>query len=253
MQRAMPPLVRLAVAAFAFMSACSHSSSPAAVPVDAQDPHDAAADAVAEASADVAADAGLTVEVYSHTDLPRTAATQGLSATAFDPATRILYALIDTGPSITPLQANGDYTLFTAGQPITLTGRPASAWDGEGLVLADGGFIAVTVETNPTVERFSLDGVYVKPVNLPAIYEQQRSGNKGIESLTLSPSGQFLFTTSEQALKIDGAGPTKDAGSVVRIARLSATTLQGTQHAYRTEPLGAGTGGDMGGFGPGSL
>jgi hypothetical protein len=226
------------IAASVLACACSHSNTPVATPVDAQ--------AAEDAEEEEAREAGVTAEVYGHTDLPRKAATQGLSATAFDPSTRTLYALRDNVPSITPLQANDDYTVFTPGPPIALTGRPSAEWDGEGLVLSNGGFVAVTVETVPTVERFSLDGTYVEPVTFPAIYEKQRGGNKGLESLSLSPTGQYLFTCNEQALLVDGAGPTKQAGSVVRIARLSASTLQGTQHAYRTEPLGAGTGGDMG-------
>lgn len=195
---------------------------------------------------DTALDGGITVEVYGHTDLPRTSSTEGLSATAFDPASRTLYALQDTVPSVVPLVASEDYSLFVPGAAIALTGRPSSEWDGEGLALLGGGFVAVTVETNPTVERFSIGGAYQSPVNIPAIYAEQRPGNKGNESLSVAPSGKYLFTSSEQALTVDGDGPTKTAGTVVRIARLSSDTFQGTQHAYRTEPLGPGTGGDMG-------
>jgi hypothetical protein len=220
-----PQLLALSFA----VSACS-SSSPTNEAADGGTP----------------SDAGLSVEVYAHTDLPSTAATQGLSATAFDAATRTLFALQDIAPSVVPLLANDDYTLFEPGAPIALTGRPSAAWDGEGLALANDGFIAVTVETTPTVERFSASGAYLAPVTLPAIYAKQRPGNKGIESLCLAPSGKYLFVANEQALTVDGDGPTKDAGTVVRIARLASDTLQGAEYAYRTEPLGPGTGGDMG-------
>jgi hypothetical protein len=242
-RRCAGPIV-LAMVRFTLLSLVLVAVAPACSKSSTVEPASAEGDAPIDGEAP--ADAGLTVEVYSHTDLPRTGATQGLSATAFDAATRTLWALQDIAPSVVPLIANEDCTQLVPGQPIALTDRPSTDWDGEGLALVSGGFMAVTVETTPTVERFSMSGAYLGPVTLPAIYAKQRAGNKGNESLSLSPSGKYLFTANEQALEVDGAGPTKDAGTVVRIARLAADTLLGTQHAYRTEPLGPGTGGDMG-------
>ena len=233
------------------VAACSKSESSSPTPTTdsgtAADTSDDVADAAQEALPDVAPDASeLEVTIYAHTDLPRTTDTQGLSATAFDPTTRTLYSLQDTTPAIVPLVANDDYTVFVPGDAIALTNRPDATWDGEGLVLTGSGFIAVTVETTPLVEQFTLVGAYDSTVSIPAIYEDQRAGNKGNESLTISPSGQYLFTVNEQALLSDGDGPTKTTGSLVRIAKLGASSLQGPQYAWLTEPLGPGTGGDMG-------
>ena len=47
--------------------------------------------------------------------------------------------------------------------PIALTGRTSSDYDGEGLVLGGGGFIAVTAETVPIVERFDMNGALASP------------------------------------------------------------------------------------------
>lgn len=193
------------------------------------------------------ASASLEVTLHAVVDLPRTSATQALSATAFDPTTRTLHALQDTGPSIVPLVASPEYDAFTVGTPLVLTGRTEAAWDGEGLVREGGGFIAVTVETAPLVERFDATGQRTGAVPLPARFAEQASGNKGLESLTLSPSGRYLFTANESALTTDGVAATKSKGSTVRILRRELATGADRETAYRTEPLGAGAAaGDMG-------
>ena len=237
--RAVALLGTLALASGLTALACSDEPAPAT-----------SADAGVVADADADADAGptgrFTVSIHGHTDLPRTAATQALSATFYDAATNTLWAMPDRTPSLLPLAGSADFRTWTPGTPVPLTGRPGSAWDGEGLTRAGGAFIAVTMETTPTVERFDPSGAFLGAVDVPAIYTHPRSGNKGLESLTSSPDGAFLFAANEQALEVDGSGPTKTAGSVVRILRRELATGKETQHAYRTEGLGAGTGGDMG-------
>lgn len=189
---------------------------------------------------------GLEVSVHAVVDLPGTF-THALSATAYDPATRTLYALQDTQPFIVPLEANADFDAFVVGIPLELTGRTDSTWDGEGLVRDATGFVAVTVETAPTVERFGLTGLRTGAVTFPARFADQAPGNKGLESLTLSPSGRYLFTANESALTSDGTAATKTKGSTVRILRRELATGADTESAYRTEPLGAGGAtGDMG-------
>jgi hypothetical protein len=232
------------------MSACRCSSSIPASPVDVGD---AGAGAGSDASDDGAMSAGdasaaLQVTVYALFDLPRMKITQSLSATAFDPATRTLFALPDKDPMIVPLIGNADFTSFTVGTPLPLTGRADTVWDGEGLVRIDGGYIAVTVETEPRVERFDGAGKRTGAVTLPPHFALQAPGNKGMESLTLSPSGRFLFTANEAALTIDGLPPTKTRGTTVRILKRDLSTGTDIELAYRTEPVGAGSSpsGDMG-------
>jgi len=188
------------------------------------------------------------VKVHALFDLPRMHSTHSLSGTAFDPATRTLFAIPDKDPMIVPLVANADFTAFTVGTPLPLTGRVDTAWDGEGLVRADGGFIAVTQETVPLVERFDATGKRTGAITLPAHFAMQAPpGNKGMESLTISPSGRFLYTANENALVMDGSPSTKTRGTIVRILKRELATNKDIELAYRTEPLGAGGAtGDMG-------
>jgi hypothetical protein len=223
----------------AFAAACSSSSGGAVGPV--------AAEAGSEAP-DAGDDADVpAVTVHAVFDLPRNTTTQSLSGTAFDPATRTLFAIPDNRPAIVPLVASEDFTSFTVGTPIPITGRPDVAWDGEGLVRTGGGYIAVTVETVPTIERIDATGKRTAAVTFPAHYANQASGNKGLESLTISPSGLYLFTANENALVPDGAKPSKSRGTTVRILKRELATGTDIELAYRTEPLGPGGAvGDMG-------
>jgi hypothetical protein len=234
--RSSSTLARLVAALWLLLAACADEtgSSTATPSPDAGGSEDAATP--------------LAVTILGHTDLPRIPATQGLSATFWDEPTRTLWALQDTTASLTPLVASEDFTTFTPGPPRALTGRPTSAWDGEGLTRLGGAWVAVTSETAALVERFDEAGAYLGAVKMPATYAtaRQRGANKGLESLTSSPDGAWLFTANEQALLSDGDGPSKTAGSTVRILRRELATGRETQHAYRTEPLGPGTGGDMG-------
>lgn len=238
----------LAATSLAALGACAEEPTPlpAAVITEPETPDAGATADGLDGGAD--ASSPFPVTVHGHTDLPRVAATQGLSATFWDEASRTLWALQDTTASLTPLVANAELTTFTPGTPRPLTGRPTATWDGEGLTRLGGAWVAVTSETAALVERFDGTGAYLGPVPMPATYAtaRQRGGNKGLESLTSTSDGAWLFTANEQALLSDGDGPTKAAGSVVRILRREVATGAETQHAYRTEPLGAGTGGDMG-------
>ena len=187
-----------------------------------------------------------TVELLAFVDLPRIGATTGLSGATYDAATRTLFAIPDVAPRLVPLVAAEDLKSFTVGAPIALTGRPGAEWDGEAVVRLGGGFTAVTVETTPLLERFDAKGAYLGAVATPAVYAKQASNNKGLESLTVSPSGAFLFTVNESALTTDGSPATKSAGTSVRLLRRDLGSGADEQRCYRTEPLGPGTGGDMG-------
>ena len=231
-----------ALAAAASCAACGSAGAVTASPTADGGPGEL--DAAAEAAPDARNAPEATVVAV--VDLPRSAITQALSGTAFDPATRTLFALQDKNARIVPLVGNETFDAFTVGTPIVLTGRTETAYDGEGLVLTDDGFIAVTNETTPTVETFSASGARSAAVTLPDRYTKQAPGNKGLESLTLSPSGKYLFTANESALSTDGMAATKTRGSRVRILRRDLVTSTDTEVAYRTEPLGAGVGGDMG-------
>ena len=186
------------------------------------------------------------VAVYAFTDLPRMPSTEELSSTYFDADARVLYAIQDKTPSITALSGSADYKSWTPQKSIALSDRPGPGWDGEGLTFVDGKFYAVTMETAPLVETFDPNGAFLGTVAIPAVYTQHRTGNKGLESLTASPDGKYLFTVNEQALSVDGDAPTKTRGTTARVLRRELSADRDVEVAYRTDPLGPGTGGDMG-------
>ncbi|WP_394826589.1 esterase-like activity of phytase family protein [Pendulispora albinea] len=187
------------------------------------------------------------VSAYAVVDFPRGTGTHELSGTAFDEATRTLYAIEDKAPKIVSFVASPDYRSWSAGTPILLSGYLEDRWDGEGLVrLPDGSFYVVANESEPVLAHFDARGAFIQTMNVPSDYAKQIS-NKGLESLTLSPDGRYLFSANEAALASDGPGATKALGTVVRIWRHDLTTAKDEEFAYRTEPLGAGGGGgDMG-------
>jgi len=231
-------------------AACGSSSTPSSSSSSSSSggPDSSAAGADSGAGEDGGGTVPTSVTVYSVFELPPTIPTQTLSAIAFEATTKTLYALRDIDARIVPLVSVDDYKTWKAETPIQLTGRPSSGWDGEGLVLANGGFIAVTEETVPTVERFDATGKWLDKVAIPARFASQAQGNKGLESLTISPSGNYLFTANEGALTTDGPLATSSKGQLVRILRLDATKPSNggdEEHAYRTEPSSP-SGGTMG-------
>jgi hypothetical protein len=203
-----------------------------------------------DAGADVTAqrDAGpLEVSVYAHTDLPRRASTEALSGMYFDAQDNTLYALSDRVARVTPLVAGDMYRDFQPGVPLDLSGRSEPAWDGEGVTRVGNTLYVVAVETTARIERFdALTRAFLGEVPVPSRFTQQRPGNKGIESLASAPDGKTLFWANEQALTTDGPGPSRDAGTLVRIAQHQLADGQTREYAYATDPLGAGSGGDMG-------
>ena len=173
-------------------------------------------------------------------DLPRTNLTHGLSGTAFDPATRTLFAVQDHLQNIVPLVASRDFRSFAVGAPIALTRRPSQSWDGEGLVGYLGGFIAIAQETKAEVERFNVAGEFITTVPVSGRFGANAIVNLGLESLTISPSGRTLFIANEAALKSDGLLATKTNGTTIRIQQRELSTGADRQFAYRTEPVGKG-------------
>lgn len=243
-------LAGLASLAVIVIAACAGqaTSPPAAAEADAGPGIDAGVSDAGGTDRDAGArgDAGAAAELLGFADLPRTRATQGLSATWYERTTRTLWALQDTEPTVLPIEVSADLKGFTLKAPIPLTGRTELAWDGEGLVVLGGDFIAVTNETTPTIERFDGSGARKEVLTLPAHFAAQAAGNKGLESLALSPSGRFLFTANEGALTTDGELSSSTRGTTVRILRRDLASGVDEERAYRSEPRGPGTGGEMG-------
>ena len=106
--------------------------------------------------------------------------------------------------------------------------------DLEGIVITNEGFI-VCSEIGPRILEFTRDGRFMKEIPVPERFRDARH-NKSLESLTLSPSGRYLFTTTEVALPCDGDFATTAAGTRVRIVRIDRQTGEVEQYAYATDP-----------------
>lgn len=179
-------------------------------------------------------------------ELPRQELTGGLSGGYYDTHSRTLHLVQDRHPRLSALIASQDLRSFTLGAPLTLRGRPESTWDGEGVARIGDALYVVTIETAARVERFDLAGNYQGRLVLHPRFAEHALRNKGLESLSAAPSGRVLFTANEAALDTDGPLATARAGTLVRIVKQPLGQGRAEERAYRTEPLGAGSGGGMG-------
>jgi hypothetical protein len=166
-------------------------------------------------------------------DLPREERSRELSGLTWDAAARTLYAISDHIRHIVPLTPSERFDRWTLGEPIPLA--VPEPWDGEGLALIEGGFV-VANETGPHLYELDRKGAFRRELPIPAHYAMAVP-NASFESLSVSPSGRYLFTGNERALTIDGPPPTVDKGSTVRFLRIDRTTGAGREVAYRTDPI----------------
>ncbi len=157
----------------------------------------------------------------------------GLSAMTYDQRRGVYYSLVDNGPAAT--SEARFYTLRlptkggTLGEPEILdvttlkdgSGQPftASNFDGEGITLTRRGDLLVSSETEPSIRRFSRDGVLLEEFPVPQKFKVAPAGegqrNQTFESLSLSPNGRSLFTANEGYLLADGE--TADGSDRIRI------------------------------------
>jgi hypothetical protein len=172
------------------------------------------------------------VEVWSVFDLPEDdPRSRELSGIAWDPSGRILYGIQDETANIVPLEPHEDFHRWTLGTPIPLS--VSGKLDTEGIVVVDDGFI-VASEVGPRVIEIDRVGRFRRDVALPAKFSEAIR-NKSFESLSLSPDGRYLYTTSETALPRDGSRATATAGARVRILRLDRKNGEAVEHAYTTD------------------
>ncbi|MBD1938669.1 esterase-like activity of phytase family protein [Microcoleus sp. FACHB-68] len=140
---------------------------------------------------------------------------------------------------------------------VTLLGNPApfaaNTSDTEGIALAPGGttafissegvFSGSTPTAQPFINEFNIatgaQTSTVLPIPSKFTATNTTSGivsNAAFESLSISPSGQFLFTATENALKQDGAVPTASTGTRSRILTYNlATSTAGAEYLYNTQ------------------
>jgi Esterase-like activity of phytase len=173
-------------------------------------------------------------EVWSFFDLPAAdPRSRELSGAAWDAKERVLWAVQDENPSIVSLVPDRELRTWKFGETIDLECR--APVDLEGLVIVPEGFI-VCSEDGPRVIEVDRKGHFVREMTLPPRFADARN-NKSLESLTVSPSGRYLFTTTEVALRHDGGRATMQSGTRVRILRMDRTNGEVTQHTYVTDPV----------------
>lgn len=178
------------------------------------------------------------VEVYAWFDLPNDPRSRELSGIAWDEATSTLWAVQDESANLVPLIPDQELRTWGFGPVITL--RAPFSLDLEGIAVLPDGFI-VASEKGPRVLEIDRTGKLRREIPLPAHFAKARD-NKSLESLSLSPDGQYLFTTTEEALTCDGARATPTTGTRVRVLRTTRDGGDATEHAYMTDPLPHATG-----------
>ena len=177
---------------------------------------------------------GTRVELHSWFDLPvEDSRSRELSGIAWDEPAWTLWGVQDETANIVALKPDRDLRKWTFGSTITL--KMTFPLDLEGIAVTPDGFI-VASEKGPRVLEVDRQGKLRKDIELPAHFAKARD-NKSLESLTVSPDGRYLFTTSEAALRCDGDSPTLAKGSRLRILRITLATGENAEHAYATDPL----------------
>jgi hypothetical protein len=176
----------------------------------------------------------------------------GLSGITYDSERNLYYALSDDraiqGPArfytleidLNPLVVN----------PIGITplvdqnSRPFPPYsvDPEGIALTrrDTLFISsegdVERDVQPFIKEFSLEGKELQSLPISDKFRDQNGrgirNNLAFESLTLSPSEQFLYTAPESALVQDGEPANLEKGTPIRILQYDLTTGQPVQEFY---------------------
>ncbi|MBD2041903.1 cadherin-like domain-containing protein [Microcoleus sp. FACHB-672] len=192
----------------------------------------------------------------------------GLSGITYNSANNQYYVIADarnngTGP-VRFYTFNIDVSSGTLGAGgatatgVTLLGNPtptafaANTSDTEGIALAPGGtgvfissegfFSGTTPTAQPFINQFNIaTGVQTSALPIPSKFTATNTtsgivSNAAFESLSISPSGQFLFTATENALKQDGAVPTASTGTPSRILTYNlATSTAGAEYLYNTD------------------
>lgn len=125
-------------------------------------------------------------------------------------------------------------------------------WSSEGGRLSEEGGGPAQLDT--WVRIAGLDGGFLGELVLPPTLAMsgEQTGprpNRGLEGLTMTPSGRYLWAAMEGPGLGDGEVPTERQGALTRITRFDTDTDTGAataQYAYPLEKVSAGPGGDNG-------
>lgn len=157
----------------------------------------------------------------------RSFAIRGLSGITYDASTNALWAVMDNSDKLVRIDA-----AIAAEDGALVFARPASGVtlqhkrDFEGISAAGnrGGSVFLSEEDGPGVHEYRLrDGRRVRSLPTPEVFLRGRTeGNRGFESLSLSPDGRTLWTANEHALTVDGSArtPVEPIGATTRVRLL---------------------------------
>jgi len=205
----------------------------------------------------------------------------GLSGLFYSAPEGLLYAITDDRGRFPPRLYTftvelAERSLRVEPRAVVLLHEPTpTSWllsmDGEGITgtaaTVDGGALFISLEGNDEpphqretrILRAQRDGLVTGQLNVPPSFRPAPSGdpprgarpNRGLEGLSVSPSGRYLFASAEEALFQDGELSTFDAGTRVRLARWDLERGgEPSEHFYLTDPvvprLAAATGANSG-------
>ena len=156
----------------------------------------------------------------------------------------LYYAVSDDGSGIWPMQigmdrVTGMITNCVMGRNVRVGG------DNEGIAWNPrGNSVFVTDENAQTIYEIDpATGKLMAEVSLPE-HQRKRRKNRGLEALTLSPDGVFLWTANEEALSGDGDRSREQKGTTVRLTRFrrgdDAEWAHDGEWAYLTDAIGGG-------------
>lgn len=182
----------------------------------------------------------------------------GLSGITYDAQRNLYYAVSDDRAIQAPARF---YTLEIDLNPLVVNpidvtplvdqgNRPFPIYsvDPEGIALTRRDTLFISSEGDvergiqPFIKEFSREGKELQSLPIPdKFFPQNGQGirnNQAFESLTLTPSDQFLYTATETALIQDGEPANLEKGTPVRILQYDLTTGQPAQEFYYlTEPV----------------
>ncbi len=198
----------------------------------------------------VAGDDAVEVELVGWRDLRKVLgnAAAGISGMYYDQADSILYALSDresaAGPRLIRVRVSKDFRSLTALEPLRLENSTAPEYDAEALTFRAPYFYVVMDETSGWVERYDKNGTNHGRVPVPGFFSEA-TANKGLESLSISPSGSYLFAANEASLESAAVtGPVERAK--IRILVQESESNRMFICAYQTEPCSEAHGGVSG-------
>ena len=172
----------------------------------------------------------------------------GLSGLAYDPGCDLFYTISDDRGRFGPprfFTLSIDFDGATAAAEVlsstALRGADGELYargdlDSEALALHPGGSLFVCTEgvphrgIPPLVGRFSIDGRMLEEMPLPSHYLPDVDGSRGVrdnlgfEGIAITPGGDRIILTTENALLQDGPAADLGVGSPARILLIDVTT-----------------------------